>query len=377
MPGAPPLPHLPGRRTVGVEEELLLVDPETGAPRSVASRVLRAARWRGETEPDGVGGSLGHELQQQQIETDTPPERDLALLELDIVEWRTKARSAARAAGALVVASGTMPLPVQPRTFDDPRYAQIVQRFGLTAREQLTCGCHVHVSVTSDDEAVGAMDRIRVWLPTLLALSTNSPFWQGVDSGYASFRNQVWGRLPSGGPTEVHGTHAAYRAHLDDLLATGVLLDEGMAYADARPSGQYPTLEIRVADVCLDPADTVLIAALSRALVDTGADEWCAGRDPDPVPVALLRLAMWQASRWGISGDLLDPRTHRPRPARAVVDALLAHAGPALSANGDTARVEAAIDRLFVVGTGADRQRALFQAAGRLDRVVVQLAELT
>lgn len=369
----------PGRlRTVGVEEELLLVDAETGAPRSVASQVLRVARGRGDTDRHGaVGGSLGPELQQQMIETDTPPEDDLAALETDLITWREKARSAALDAGALVVASGTSPLPVRPLTSTKPRYAEIARKFGLTAREQLTCGCHVHVSVESDDEAVGAMDRIRVWLPTLMAMSANSPFWQGIDSDYESYRNQVWSRWPTAGPPEVHGTASAYRAHVQRLLDTGVPVDEGMAYFDARPSRHYPTLEIRVADVCLDPKVAVLVAGLCRALVETAADEWRAGRPPADAPVAVLRLAMWQAGRWGLSGDLLDPFTHRPRPARAVVDALVDHVAGALGASGDLGRVEDAVDELFAVGTGAARQRAVWVEEGDLARVVVRLAGLS
>ncbi|MET8522326.1 glutamate--cysteine ligase [Nocardioides sp. NPDC004968] len=366
-------------RTVGVEEELLLVDAETGAPRSVASDVLRVARRHGDTEVEAgeAGGSVGPELQEQQVETDTPAEEYLGILEQDLRRWRDKARAAATEAGALILASGTTPLPVRPQTFDSERYAAISEQFGLTATEQLTCGCHVHVSVDSDDEAVGALDRIRTWLPVLLAVSANSPFWQGGDSGYASYRSQAMTRWPTNGPTEVFGSAQAYADHVRMLVDTGVPLDEGMAYFDARPSRSYPTLEIRVADVCLDPRDAVLVAALARGLVETGAREWAEGRPPDPVSVAVLRLAMWQAGRHGITGDLLDPRTHRPRPAREVVERLLEHIGPALRDTGDLVRVEKSIGRIFTGGTGSTTQRRIHDEEGRLDRAVVRLAELT
>ncbi|MER7609015.1 glutamate--cysteine ligase [Nocardioides sp. NPDC127503] len=366
-------------RTVGVEEELLLVDAETGAPRSVASEVLRVARQHGDTEVEAgeAGGSVGPEMQEQQVETDTPAEEYLGLLEQDLRRWRDKARAAAAEAGALILASGTTPLPVHPRTFADERYAAMTEQFGLTATEQLTCGCHVHVSVDSDDEAVGALDRIRTWLPVLLAVSANSPFWQGGDSGYASYRSQAMTRWPTNGPTEIYGSAQAYADHLRRLLETGVPLDEGMAYFDARPSRHYPTLEVRVADVCLDSRDAVLVAALARALVETGAREWAEGRPPDPVSVAVLRLAMWQAGRHGITGDLLDPRTHRPRPAREVVESLLEHIGPALRDSGDLVRVEKGIGRIFTSGTGSSTQRRIRDEEGRLDRAVVRLAELT
>ncbi|NYI78600.1 glutamate--cysteine ligase [Nocardioides panzhihuensis] len=366
-------------RTVGVEEELLLVDARTGVPRSVASEVLRVARRHGDTEVDAgeAGGSVGPEMQEQQVETDTPPEEHLGLLEMDLRQWRDRTRAAAAEVGALILASGTTPLPVRPQTFDDERYAAITEQFGLTASEQLTCGCHVHVSVDSDDEAVGALDRIRTWLPVLLAVSANSPFWHGADSGYQSYRSQAMTRWPTNGPTEIFGSSQAYLDHLRLLVDTGVPLDEGMAYFDARPSRHYPTLEVRVADVCLDPRDTALIAALARALVDTAAKEWAQGQPADPTSVAVLRLAMWQAGKHGITGDLLDPRTHRPRPAREVVETLVEHIAPALRETEDLGRVETGVDRIFTRGTGSSTQRRILAEEGQLASAVVRLAELS
>ena len=109
-----------------------------------------------------------------------------------------------------------------------PRYDEMARRYGIVAAGQLTCGCHVHVSVTSADEAVGVLDRIRVWLPSLLALSANSPYWQGQDTGYASFRERAIGGWPVSGPTEVFGTAEGYRAVIDGMLASGVILDAAM-----------------------------------------------------------------------------------------------------------------------------------------------------
>ena len=227
----------------------------------------------------------------------------------------------------------------------------MAERFGLTANEQLACGCHVHVSVESDDEAIGVLDRIRVWLPTLLALSANSPFWQGTDTRYASFRSQTMVRWPISGPTDVFNTAANYRARLADVLASGVLLDEAMVYSDARPSHRYPTVEIRVADVCLDVRDAVLVAALCRGLVETAARQWTAGEPPPSTSTELLRLATWQASREGISGHLLDP--HTPGPGRHATSSteLVEYVGPALRSTGDERLVDDRIDRSLPAAT--------------------------
>jgi len=370
-------------RTVGVEEELLLVDPVSGEPLSAAAAVLRhdqhrpdgAVRDDPEVEP--VGGTLEGELHQQQLETDTRPHTDLGELATELLAWRRRAGDAARAGGARVAALATSPLPVTPRTTPTDRYLRMAERFGLTQAEQLTCGCHVHVSVESPEEGVAVLDRIRVWLPVLTALSANSPYWQGEDTRYASFRSQAWGRWPSAGPIEVQGSVSRYRSMVSTMLGTGVLLDEAMAYFDARLSAQYPTVEIRVADVCLRAEDAVLVAALCRGLVDTAAEDQRHGDDAPAVPSGLIRLATWRAGRSGVEDVLLDPADWRPRPAAEVIGALLDHVRPALVRSGDLALVEAGVEDVLARGTGARRQREVLARSGRLSDVVLDAVELT
>ena len=246
----------------------------------------------------------------------------------------------------------------------------MAERFGLTVSDELTCGCHVHVGVDSDEEGVAALDRIRPWLAPLLALSTNSPFWQGVDSGYASYRSQVWLRWPSAGPTGLHHSPEGYREVVRTMLDSGTVLDEGMVYFDARLSRQHPTLEVRVADVCLDADDAVLVAALARGLVQTAADEWRAGTAPDPVRTEVLRLAAWRAGRTGIEDDLLDPATWRPAPAPAVLEQLVTHVTPALEDAGDLDTVRELLATVLARGTGAQRQRAMHARGADLAEVV-------
>ena len=366
------MPETARMRTVGVEEELLLVDGDTGEPRAVAGAVLRRAAGGSDAaeSDDGPGGSLEAELHQQQLETDTPPQTDLGRLAEQLRVSRRRADEAAAAEGARVAALATSPLPVTPRTTPKERYLRMAEHFGLTQAEQLTCGCHVHVSVETPEEGVAVLDRIRVWLPVITALSANSPYWQGEDSGYASFRSQAWGRWPTAGPIEVQGSVERYRALVEELVATGVALDEGMVYFDARLSARYPTLEVRVADVCLRVDDAVLVAALARALVDTAAREWREGVAPPSVPVTLVRLAAWRAARGGLDDVLLDPSDLRPRPAREVVVALVRHVRPALEGSGDAALVDALLADLLYRGTGARRQREVLARSGRLADVV-------
>ncbi|MET7645911.1 glutamate--cysteine ligase [Streptomyces sp. NPDC005426] len=359
-------------RTVGVEEELLLVDAQSGEPQALSTAVLALAERRAEGE-----SVFESELHDQQLEFGTEPRAVMSELADEILRWRAEAAASAAGLGAAVVALATSPLPVNPSIGDGERYRWLAQRFGLTAREQLTCGCHVHVSVSSDEEGVAVLDRLRPWLPVLLALTSNSPFWQGRDTSYSSYRSRVWNRWPSAGPVEVFGSAERYHRQVEALVETGVLRDKGMVYFDARLSHRYPTVEIRVADVCLDPADAALLATLVRGLVETAARAWRAGEPPDALPVSLLRMAAWQAGRSGLESRLLHPLTMRPEPAQDVLDALLAHVREALEDSGDLASVERAMKAVASRGPGARVQRRLLEETGSLRAMVAECVART
>ncbi|MFF2009677.1 glutamate--cysteine ligase [Streptomyces sp. NPDC058195] len=359
-------------RTVGVEEELLLVDPRCGEPRALSAAVLAVAERRSEGD-----SPFEPELQHQQLEFATAPHREMGEIGEEIRRLRAEAAESAARAGAAVVALATAPLPVRPSVGEGERHSWLADKFGETAQEQLTCGCHVHVSVASDEEGVGVLDRMRIWLPVLLALSANSPFWQGNDTAYSSYRSRVWGRWPSAGPVEIFRSAERYHEQVRALIETRVLRDRGMLYFDARLSHRYPTVEVRVADVCLDPADTVLLATLVRGLVETAAREWRAGDEPDGAGVSVLRMAAWQAARSGLEGQLLHPRTMRPQPAADVVAALLTHVREALEDTDDYASAEKALKNVTERGTGARIQRELLTRTGSLGAVVAECVSRT
>ncbi|MFG3281531.1 glutamate--cysteine ligase [Streptomyces sp. NPDC048111] len=362
-------------RTVGVEEELLMVSARTGEVLALASVVV--SPQGSSTQDASDDPDFEKELQKQQVEFATVPLTSMGDIEKAIVRRRRDAAERAQKAGATVAALATSPVPVQPSLDLGERHLWMAENFGLTAREQLTCGCHVHVAVDSDDEGVAVLDRIRTWLPVLTAISANSPFWQGEDSGYSSYRNRVWNRWPSAGATEVFGSADRYHRNVESMLATGALRDDGMIYFDARLSARYPTVEIRVADVCLQPSTTVLVAALARALVETAAASWRAGDEPAEVSAGLLRLASWRAARSGLTGSLVDPRTLREEAAPTVVAALVAHVRDALTASGDLERVHSTLDQLAGQGGGADRQREIFRRERSLRAVVRECARIT
>ncbi|WAZ19327.1 glutamate--cysteine ligase [Streptomyces cinnabarinus] len=360
-------------RTVGVEEELLLVDPESGEARPLSAAILaRAAR-------DNADGKdlFEKELHEQMLEYATAPQSDMDDLGREIVRCRKEAARHAGELGCAVAALATSPLPVSPSVGPHQRYQWMAEQYGIATREQLVLGCHVHVAVDSDDEGVAVIDRIRPWLSVLSALSCNSPFWQGKDTGYASYRSRVWQRWPSAGPTEVFGSPERYREVVADMIDTGVILDEAMVYFDARLCRNYPTVEIRVADVCLHADTPVLLATLARGLVETAAREWRAGVEPAEHGVSVLRLAAWQAARAGVTDTLLHPETMRRRSAPAVLRALLDHVGEALADSGDLDDARKRVAHLLARGNGARTQRELFRHTGGLRDVVTECVRRT
>jgi carboxylate-amine ligase len=353
-------------RKIGVEEELLLVDPDTR--RLTAMSAQAVASDDGEVE-------VAQELFLHQIETSTAPETDATELLAGLRAGRRAVGEAAAAAGARAVAVATPPLPAEEDEEFTPgtRYARIAAEFGETARQATVCAMHIHVDVADDAEGVLVIDRIRPWLPFLLAISANSPYWHGRDTGHASWRTQLWSRLPTAGPREAFADVATYREVADRMIEWGGAIDAAMLYFDARLAESYPTVEIRVPDVCTEPEDALLVALLSRALVQSCVD------DPggEPWRADLLRVAGWRASRYGLTGDLVHPTRSELAPPREVFEALLGQAGPALEAAGDHDFVVAHFEKLLDRGTGATLQHRAFEAKGELTAVVDDLADRT
>jgi glutamate---cysteine ligase / carboxylate-amine ligase len=364
-----------GVRKVGVEEELLLVQVETGELANAAGAVLHEHRTdqRGVSSPSALRHLEG-ELLRHMVETHTDPVADLEELGRQLREARRTAIDAAEGSGVAVVAVATAPLgSVTPAVSINPRYERIVQEFGDTGRGAGTLGMHVHVDIADDEEGVRVIDGLRPWLPLLNALSSNSPYASGRDTGYASWRQQVCTRWPTAGTAEPYGSAERYHQVGEALIRVGAALDPGMLYYDARLSARYPTVELRVADTCTDGEDAMLVVALGRALVETLAP----GSEAPPARSDLLRAAWWRAARYGLSDDLVHPLTWELVPATKAVRALVELVGPALESAGDHSLVEDGIARLATTGTGARRQRQAFERTGDLQGVVADLVTRT
>lgn len=352
--------------TLGVEEEFLLVDAVSRRPAPQADKVLALVRAA------AAGGTEFHaELLSTQVEAASPVCARLAGLRERLLAARRRLAEAAEAEGLRVVSTGTPVLTGPPPPFSaGERYERSARIFAGVVAGYQACGCHVHVGVADRETAVAVVNHLRPWLPTLLALSVNSPYDRGRDSGYGSWRMLEQARFPGSGVPPWFPSAAAYDERLASLVDSGVLVDEGMSFWLARPSPRWPTVEFRVADAAATTGEAVLQAALSRALVRTALAELAAGREAPRPEDAVLAGAVWSAARYGMDGPGVHPVEERRVPAVRLVEELLAHVRPALEETGDAAAVRAALEALDRRGTGAERQR---RAGRRGPEAVVDL----
>ncbi|MFL6099780.1 MAG: glutamate--cysteine ligase [Actinomycetales bacterium] len=364
-------------RTVGVEQELLLFERGTAHLARLGDALADPQDGPPGDTPGHPLSTVEHEFKRAQIEAATSPHERISDLRKDVEGGRHEIARRAAARESIVTALATDPAAGVAITTKDDRYAQMVALYGSVADSQLACGLHVHVSVTSNEEGVQILDRVGPWLPVLLAMSANSPYYQGRDTGYASFRSVMWGLWPTSGPTELFGDYASYRAVADQLISTGAAIDEAMVYFDARLSSRYPTVEIRVMDIPALSADVALLAALCRGLVQTAAEEAERGHPPTGLSRAVLRAMTWRAARHGITEQLVPADGSSPAPAGQVVAELVEHVRPALETSGDLALVQRGVAELFARGGGASMQRDAFRQRGSLVDVVTAAGEWT
>ncbi|AXB42401.1 carboxylate-amine ligase [Amycolatopsis albispora] len=346
--------------TMGVEEEFLLADAGTGAAAPVAEEVLRAAS----------NDVVRRELRPTQIEVATGVCHTAGALAAELSAGRELVAKAAATAGAVPLATGTpggWSLPSHPAR---GRARTITERYRGVVGDYEACGCHVHVGVPGKETAVAVLNHVGPWLPSLLALSVNSPFHNGLDTGYGSWRMVQQSRFPGSGIAPWFSGHQAYEREVSRLVDCGVLVDADMSFWLLRLSGKFPTVEFRTADTAGTAGEALLQALLCRALVTRALAELDAGREARPCSPQVAAAAVWAAARYGLAGEGVDVRAARPKPAGVLVAELLAEVAPALEEHGDLPLVHQLVEWVWHHGTGADRQRERgLTGAWRLMRV--------
>src|SRR5215218_5136603 len=280
--------------TLGIEEEYQIIAPETRAlcPRA-GDVLLRARQALGEDR-------VVPELRASQLEVLTPVCSTLARAREELLRLRRGVIEAAEEEGVRIAAASTHPFShwrEQPITAGE-RYRKILERERRMAEEQVVFGFHVHVGLSDRETAVQVMNRARAWLAPLLALSANSPFWLGEDTGYASYRTQIWGWLPTAGPPGYFSSLAEHDALVKAIVATGGAMEANQIYWDMRLPQAFDTVEIRVCDVCISIDEAVMLAGLSRALIRTCHEGVEGERSYPEARPEILRAAHWIASRY-------------------------------------------------------------------------------
>jgi carboxylate-amine ligase len=358
--------------TIGVEEEYQIVNPETRELRQRAQRILPKAQ-------EAVGEDVKNELFLSQIEIGTPICRTLDEVRRELVRLRRGLISAARREGSRIVAAGTHPFShwedqaVTPK----PRYYGIAADFQQLAREQIIFGCHVHVGISDRELAIQVMNRARPWLAPLIALAANSPFWLGIDTGYSSYRTELFQRFPMVGTPNVLASRGEYDDLVSALVETGSISDASKIYWDIRPSSHFETIEFRVADVCASIDEAVMVAGLCRALARTCYQHAVRGVPIEHARPELLRAAKWRASRFGLDGELIDIEARLAVPAAQLIEKFLEFLRPALEEAGEWDEIGTLVLETLDRGSGAKRQRDALAKRGRFEDVVDLLIEET
>ncbi|KAB8196748.1 YbdK family carboxylate-amine ligase [Nonomuraea phyllanthi] len=353
--------------TLGVEEEFLLVDAVSGRTAAKAGEVLaRVGAYPYE------GGAYQPELSRTQVEAATGVCRTLGELREQLSRARAALARACAAEGLSLVASGTPgPAGGEAVISRGERFERIARMYGDVVGDYQACACQVHVGVADRDTAVAVLNHLRPWLATLLALSANSPFDGGRDTGYASWRMVQQFRFPGSGVPPWFASAAAHDREVDRLVECGVLVDEAMTFWLARPSALYPTVEVRAADAVTTVDEAVLQAALSRGLVRTALNELAAGREGPRAGAQVCAAAVWSAARHGLHGSGVDVVAERRVPATRLLDDLVGWVTPALEESGDLVEVKGLLAR---AGSGAARQR---QAASHGPRALLDLLSVS
>ncbi|MEQ7128085.1 glutamate--cysteine ligase [Actinopolymorpha sp. B11F2] len=341
--------------TVGVEEEYLLVDPVSRRPSPVAQRVLDRARATGVLP---AHAELHPELVATQIEAATSPCATTEGIRKELETLRALLCRVALEEDARLVSVGHPVLfDKAPPVMAGDRFARIAELYAESVRTYQACGCHVHVGTLDRESALQVVNRLRPWLPTLLALSANSAFDRGRDTSYDSWRIILQSQFPGAGIPPHFRSVAHYEDELQRLIDAGMLVDADMTFWLARPSQRFPTVEIRVADACASVADTVLQAALTRALVRRALVDVEAGREVPEFSDQSAAAAMWSAARHGLRGPAIDPIQGGRIPAMELLRRLLRHVRTQLDECGDLPLVQDLVERTRRTGTGAARQR--------------------
>ncbi len=358
--------------SLGIEEEYQTVDPETRDLRShIATEMLAQGKLRLEER-------VKAELHQSVIEVGTRVCRNIQEAQEDLFDLRRNMIRLAEEHQLLLVAGATHPF-ADWRTqeiYPDERYRQVVEDLQLVARSNLIFGLHVHVGIEDKEDSIRIMNSLRYFLPHILALSTNSPFWLGMDTGYKSYRAKVFEHFPRTGIPDSFADYSDFEAYVNLLIKTNCFDNAKKIWWDVRPHPFFSTVEVRACDIPMRARESIAIAALIQA---TACKLWklhASNLDFRQYARPLLMENKFRAVRYGLDGKLIDFGKQIEVPVRDLIVEYLAFVDDVVDELGSRTEIEY-IHTMLEHGSGADRQLEVFRETGSLRAVVDYMASET
>ena len=355
--------------TLGVEEELMILDGKTFALANEIDAIIDAYEGDGEVKP---------ELLQSVLEIATPPCSNVSEVGEHVRRLRREVSEAAATRDLAIGSAGTHPVALweDQRVSADPRYRELIAALRFIARQEIIFGLHVHVGIDDPDKAIHVANGMRVHVPILLALSANSPYWRADDSGLASARMPIFRAFPRVGIPPFYEDWADYERRIEFMVEAGVMADPTFLWYDVRPHPTFGTVEVRAMDAQTHVEHTLALAALIQAMAKELSEHYDAGGKLGSYPYEMLDENKWLAARHGLEGELVDLPDRRMVPskelARRLYDRLREHAQDL----GAEAELEGIVD-LLEKGTGASRQRVVYEANRDWKELLIEIVQAT
>jgi carboxylate-amine ligase len=357
--------------TIGIEEEFQVVDPQTWELRSHVAEIFEEGKLT-------LKEQLKPEMHQSVVELGTEICADIGAARRDVTRLRRHMAELARKNGLRIAAAGTHPFShwADVEITANERYEQIVSDFQVVARANLIFGLHVHIGIEDRQDAIHIMNAARYFLPHLLALTANSPFWLGHDTGWQSYRAKIFDKFPRTSIPDYYGSYGEYESYVNLLLRTNCIKDRKQVWYDIRPHPHFDTLEFRVCDIPMRVDETIAIAALIQALTVklwTLLDKNLGFR---LYRRALILENKWRAARWGIDGLLIDFRKEEEVPTPYLIEEILEFVDDVLDELGSRKEVEL-VRWILANGHGARRQLEVHRRTGDFRAVMEYVSRET
>ncbi len=361
------------RFTLGIEEEFQLVDQQTGELRSCADAIIAKGA-------DSLGEQLKQEMSQSTIELVSNILPDIVTAREEVRATRAELARLVNEEGLAIISAGTHPSSSwrdQANT-EGERYIELAEEYQDVVRSDLIFGLHVHVGVESKNLAITILNQVRTWLPHILALSTNAPFWSGRMTGLKSYRAVQWKRFPRSGVPYVFSSWDDFDRYVQDLIDMGSIDDGKKIWWDVRPHAFFDTVEFRVCDMPSTMEDTLAIAALCQAMVAKLARLYTQGKSVPIVKSRYIEENKWRAMRYGLDAEYVDFTQKRRLSMRDSIRELLAFVDEVVDELGSRREITYLHNLLADrQGTGADRQMAIYRETQDTQKVIEFLLERT